>query len=412
MQEGLQRLGHRVGKWVLPVHSESDHGLVALPLRDGPRQALVSRRIEGVYRSDRFRDLIGNQILRFRALHEKDSGGVQLLLAIFLERYSPRAVVDLSEYSDQFMGGALNWMIVSPDGKAVIRLFGEGMEFEMGNRLVSPPEAKAEPSRYSLFSERNQWLFKCLLLPGMPSSYWCGPPDKARSVVDLAEKSGIPQPSVSVFLRQAEAAGYVKRDGRAFRVIRHRELLEEWSFAARFNPPESMNVRPLFGQSFDEWSIEHPAHREQSSYVAGSHLACHVMGLGRSNNPEKILYVQDPFDVAMDRLGLVPDPSESPWAKLVRPKYPELIFQGAVWRENIWIVDILQAYLDVRLSPARGMEQAEFIYMSKLRKHFEGGRQSACSQSQAHCLEYGRRRLEGTVLWDIGEGRGQVRACG
>jgi len=100
-------------------------------------------------------------------------------------------------------------------------------------------------------------------------------------------------------------------------------------------------------------------------------LACHVMGLGRSNNPEKLLYVRDPFDKAVESLNLLPDPSESPWAKLVRPKYPELIIRGASWRDNIWIVDILQAYLDVRLSPARGMEQAEAIYMSLLRKHFE-----------------------------------------
>ncbi len=372
LQEGLRRLGHRVGKWNLPDHSESDGCFIALSLRDDSKKVLANCRIEGVYRSGRFRDLIGNQILRFRALRERDSGDVQLLLAIFQERYSSRAMADLSEYSDQFLDGALNWMIVSPDGRAVIRLFGKDLEYELEQKLVSRAEAKAEPSRYSLFSERNQWLFKCLLLPGIHPSYWGGPPDKARSVVDLAEKTGIPQPSVSVFLQQAEAAGYVKRDGRSFRVIRHQELLEEWSFAAKFNPPESMYVRPIFGQSFEEWSREHPAHQNDPCYVAGSHLACHVMGLGRSNNPEKLLYVQNPFAEEMDRLDLVPDSSESPWGKLIRPKYPELILRGAVWRENIWIVDILQAYLDVRLSPARGMEQAEAIYMSKLRKHFEG----------------------------------------
>ncbi len=373
LQEGLRRLGHRVGKWVFPDQSESDSGFVALPLRDYPKRVLVSRRIEGVYRSDRFRDLIGHHILRFRGVSEKESGDIQLLLVIFLQRYSPRALVDLSQYSDQFLDGALNWMVVSSEGRVFIRLFGKDVEFEMEHKLAAPSEAKAEPSRYSLFSERHQWLFKCLLLPGSPSSYWGGPSDKARSVVDLAEQSGIPQPAVSVFLQQAEASGYLKRDRRSFRVIRHRELLEEWSFAAKFNPPESLNVRPIFGQSFEEWSREHPAHRHDPSHVAGSHLACLIMGLGRSNNPEKLFYVQDHFDQAMARLDLLPDPSDSPWARLIRPKYPELIFRGAVWRESNWIVDILQAYLDVRVSPVRGMEQAEVIYMSKLRKHFEGG---------------------------------------
>ena len=372
LQEGLKELGHRAGRRELSDQPDADSGFAILPVRDHPEKIFVSRSVEGVYRSDRFRDLIGNRVLHFRALSEKESGDSQLLLAIFLERYSPRAVVDLLEYSDQFLDGGLNWLIVSPDGRVVIRLFGKDMEFEIGKELVSRPEARVEPSRYSLFSERNQWLLKCLLLPGISLSYWGGPADKPRSVVDLAEKSGIPQPAVSVFLQQAEVAGYVKRNGRSFRVIRHRELLEEWSFAAKFNPPENMNVRPIFGQSFEGWSRENPAHREQPSYVAGSHLACHVMGLGRSNNPEKILYVQDPFDEVMGRLDLVSDSSESPWAKLIRPKYPELIFRGAVWRENIWIVDILQAYLDVRLSPARGMEQAEAIYMSKLRKQLEG----------------------------------------
>ena len=50
---------------------------------------------------------------------------------------------------------------------------------------------------------------------------------------------------------------------------------------------------------------------------------------------------------------------------------PESVFGGCVWAGGLPVCDILQCYLDVRLSHARGMEQAEAIMDRILRPHFE-----------------------------------------
>lgn len=368
-REGVRRNGLSMrGAASFPGSNEGEE-YSPVKLGGGKPDAVVICRIEAVYRSEAVRNFIGDRILKFKASRWFTKGGGQLMLAMYFDRFPPSAAGDLEEYARIYLHGHLNWLIVSADGQVVSRLFNRDEAFRVEPCNKGKSAKRSEPARMSLLNERHQWLFKCLLLPGIGKPWWGGPDRQAVSISDLAELSGVPQPAVSIFVQKAEAAGYLVREHRGFRIVRHRELLEEWSFAAKYRPSPAWGVRPIVEEpSLEKW-LERL--RGKRSVVIGSHLACHSLGVGRSNNRGMVFYCRDDQEKIMAELELLPDELPSPWARLIKPRFAPCIFVGAVERDAFLLVDILQAYLDVRHSPARGMEQAEFIYMSRLRPHFE-----------------------------------------
>jgi hypothetical protein len=76
--------------------------------------------------------------------------------------------------------------------------------------------------------------------------------------------------------------------------------------------------------------------QERPDAIVGSHYACHLHGVGRSNVKSAMLYV--------GRAGVAAD--------------------------GLPVCDILQCYLDVGGSRARGQEQADYIAEKILLPHF------------------------------------------
>ena len=343
-----------------------------------PRLA-VAKKIENLYRSPPFRHAIGDTILRFKSDAKIDPEQDRLVVAAYFDRYSSKAVDDLRDYSSRFLDNQLNWILVASDGRGHACLLGEEKELKMERELALPALSNDEPSPLSLFSPRNQWLLKCLLLPGLVHGrYWQGPASRPTSVTELAKVSGVSQPAVSSFLNRAESAGFLRRRDRGFVMLKHRELLEEWSYAFKARPFPSVGVRPLYGDEPAEKFIERVesycrSDAQRARVAVGSHLACAILGEARSSYAGTTIYVREDFDEVQEGLQLVPDNSDHPWAKLVRPRFPAAVFGGAVTTPEfrVPLADILQIYLDVRVSLARGMEQAESIYHRVLSPHFQ-----------------------------------------
>ena len=348
----------------LMIESKGDRPNLYVPLK-----------IEGLYRSAPFRHLIGDSILRF----EKHNlwckrGEGQLMLAVLFDRYPPKAERDLADYSQLFPDHPLNWVLVSRDGRCGVRLLGEDYEHEI--EPLSPPSQASPAKPVNLFSAKNQWLLKCMLMPGLDVRYWGGPQKSPRSVSALSDVSGIAQSTASTFIKALSLEGYLAEDRYGFRVVRHRELLEDWHYAAKRRPSVLQGVRPLYGREpeslwLDRIRLLTGREARHSPLAIGSHLACHLLDVGRSNQRPLYLHVQSPFEEVTDALDLVPDESDAPWGILVRHSFPTQVFGGVVInKDKLPIVDVLQAWLDVRLSLARGAEQAEYLYEKILSKHF------------------------------------------
>ncbi len=344
--------------------------------KKGPVCYAVETRSVPLYRAGDFRALIGDAILRFRA-----SGGAErLLLAVRFGRMGHKAESDLCEYAAKHLPD-LCWLLVPDRGDARLHLAPHGDETIPCDAQSDAGAACVRPAGSSrLFSPKSQWLWKLLLMPGVDESRWGGGPVRPRSVSELAARSGVSQPAVSAFVGRAEAAGFLSRGAGRLTVVNHRELLDDWVYAAKHMRRQVIGVRPLYKEATDEGLLKrireyckrYSAPSDFPPVVVGSHLACHLLGLGRSNQRSARLHLAGrPVAEVMEALDLVPDAENAAALALVTDSLADSIHRGCVSVDGVPVADALQCYLDVRPSHARGYEQAEFIYERVLRPQFE-----------------------------------------
>jgi hypothetical protein len=121
-------------------------------------------------------------------------------------------------------------------------------------------------------------------------------------------------------------------------------------------------------QRIREYCKRYSAPSDLPPVVVGSHLACHLLGLGRSNQRSARLHLAGrPVAEVMEALDLLPDAENAAALALVTDSLADSIHRGCVSVDGVPVADALQCYLDVRPSHARGYEQAEFIYERVLR---------------------------------------------
>ena len=347
----------------------------ALYRRSGDCYAVEGKSMS-LYRSADFRAMIGDAILRFRA----SSLSALLLLAVRFGRMGGKAEADLLEYAKLYAPD-LCWLLIPDNGDAVLHLAGQedqAIPGDIPTDLNSVP--KQESGSRSLFSPKSQWLWKLLLMPGIEGRYWNGCESRPRSVSELVLCSGVSQPSVSSFLGRAERLGFLKRDAGLLTVINHRELLEDWMYASKHMRRQVFGVRPLYKEPSDEALLrqirEYSSRSQQDKavppVVVSSHLACHLLGVGRSNQRTAQLHVTGrSVSEVMEALDLVPAAERQAALEIVTDGLSDSVHRGCVRVDGVPVVDALQCYLDVRLSHARGFEQSEYIYERVLRPHFE-----------------------------------------
>jgi len=335
---------------------------------------LVEAKVAALYRSQVFPAMVGDAILRFGHIApDKD-----LLLAFLMRRMSDKARIDIAEYADRFRQD-LSWFIIDEAGQGYARLQGESEEISV--EPLAPagrPQGRGAPNR-SMFSLNNQWLLKVLLLHGMDRKHWGGPQDGPESIVDLARIAKVPQPSVSKFVSRFEEAGFLHRVQGRLVVRRHLELLNDWYHADKHSRLRAVGVRPMYGDEPEDRLLKRIKEHCRPSIAAGAippvavshHLGCHLLGVGRSNVRAVHLHASQPVEDVLSSLDLVRDDSESPRMSVRWARASVAVFGGAVLANGVPVCDILQCYLDVRSSRARGEEQAQYILDSILLPHFK-----------------------------------------
>lgn len=349
--------------------------------RKGVESALiVESKAVHAYRASEFRALIGDAILRFQ--HNVKSSHVpkiRLLVAFLMGRPSRKAEADLQDYAQQYLPD-LNWILLDESGAGRLHIEGKDEEDAVLDPLKKESAYHPGPAQGNLFSPKNQWLLKVLLLPGIDQRYWGGPDRKPRGVGELAEVSGVSQPSVSAFINRAERAGFLKRSANGFIIQRHQELLEDWAYALKHKGRDQVGLRFLYDNDSVERFLkrirdycEKPKNSgKEAPVVLGQHMACHLMGMGRSNVRSAFLYANRPQEEILSALDLVVDESRSAASVvLIGTPFQKVIFDGSVLIDDVPVSDIVQCYLDVYHSIDRGREQAEYIYKKVLGPYFD-----------------------------------------
>ena len=349
--------------------------------RKGAESALiVESKAVHAYRAPEFRALIGDAILRFqhnvKSSHEPN---IRLLVAVLMGRMSRKTEADLQDYAHKYLPD-LNWILLDESGSGRLHMDGKDEAVAVSDPLKKESAHHPGPAQGNLFSPKNQWLLKVLLLPGIDQRYWGGPDREPRSVGELAEVSGVSQPSVSAFINRAEQAGFLKRSSNGFIIQRHQELLEDWAYALKHKGRDQAGLRFLYENDSEERFLKRirdyckkPKNSgKETPVVLGQHLACHLMGMGRSNVRSAFLYANRPQEEILSALDLVIDESRSAASLvLVRAPFQKAIFDSSVLIDDVPVSDIVQCYLDVYHSIDRGREQAEYIYQKVLGPYFD-----------------------------------------
>lgn len=375
MNSKEQYLLDSVSRWLAKqgFESQSEPSGYA-PLRpdlivNGPSGSLVvESKVAHAYRSKVFPALVGDAILRAR--HAEPQPG--FLLAFLLRKLNKKAVSDVERYAQEFCP-ELNWFLLDERGEGVAELSGVRLEFSLAPYSHGvAARSGASSVRGGLFSPGNRHLLKMLLLPGIDPRYWGGPEVRPGAVVKLAKACGLSQPKASSFVKQFEEAGYIRRVEGALKVVRHEELLEDWYFALKQERGDLHPVRSMYGDPLEKIMSRIKSRyrqRNKPDVVVGSHYACHAHGIGRSSVMSGMLYVGASGASVMEALDLVDDESGSAAVWLVSRDF-EAVRLGSVVADGLPVCDILQCYLDVRGSRARGQEQADYIAENILLPHF------------------------------------------
>ncbi len=358
-EQGFEAQGKQAGGDFAPLRPD----LIA----KGPSGSLViESKVAYAYRSKVFPALVGDAILR--AQHAKPKPN--LLLAFLLDKLNDKAVSDVERYAEDFYP-ELNWFLMDESGSGMVKLSGLRQDISR-EPYIRKADIRSSPysTRGSLFSPSNRRLLKMLLLPGIDPRYWGGPSKVPDAIVKLAKACNLSQPKASAFVKRFEEAGFLRRSDGKLKIIRHEELLEEWYFGIKQERRILQPVRSMYGDSLErimeKVKSRHALHNKPD-VVVGSHYACHAHDIGRSSVKSAILYVSRAS--IMEYLDLVADESGSASLWLASSDF-EAIRQGTVIADGLPVCDILQCYLDVRGSRARGQEQADYIAQHILLPHF------------------------------------------
>ncbi len=329
---------------------------------------IVECKVAHAYRSKVFPALIGDAILRARHVDPQPD----FLLAFLLQKLNQNAISDVESYAKAFCP-SLNWVLLDENGDGVADISGarSKLSLEPYSHADDAP-GDSSSGRGRLFSPSNRRLLKMLLLPGIDPRYWGGPQERPDAVVKLAKACDLSQPKASSFVKQFEEAGYIRRSDGVLKVVRHEELLDDWYFAMKQERGGLRPVRSMYGDPLEKIISRVKARygqRNRPDAIVGSHYACHLHGVGRSNVKSAMLYVGRAGVAAMKELDLVADESGSAAVWLVSRDF-DAVRQGAVIADGLPVCDILQCYLDVGGSRARGQEQADYIAEKILLPHF------------------------------------------
>lgn len=362
-----------------PGGKEGDAYLDWLARRARRTYAVVVCAVKALSRRQEAR--LAEPLLRLaRAQREQQ---IEPLLAVEVGGSFLRAAAVVEGYVQRYSPGA-SWLVVDPQGEATWNIDGEPGQLQPPGALnQSPPPLQADSAlverpRRDPFSPTFQWLLKVLLLAGIDKRLWGGPSRRPESITDLARLADVSQPHSSAFAAVMQARGYLSRRRRGAIVVTDIErLLDDWSHAHSVRRPPAVPARHLFPLAAGD-GLQASVDRLRSycePYAVGGHYAADLLGLSRSNVARALLYVPSVSQEVMEALDLTAvHAEEGADISLAKPASGPAVFGGATEQRGVRVVDVLQCYLDVRHSAARGREQAEHLFERALRPHFEACR--------------------------------------
>ena len=363
----LRRLGEALGAvgWRLEGLGKHD---TPLRLCRGKQRLLLEVRHALESRRPILKALLADAILSGRA---KAGHGERVLALVIAPAISKATAGALDAYAAEVAPGQ---PFGYADERGYVRL--RGGELDQVKREATEvgegPPAAARPR--DLFSDVNQWLLKVLLAGEVSENLISVPRWTGGSAAELSRMARVSLPAAWRIQTGLRASGHLGDKGRAVRVV---DLLARWRAAVERPQAEIAAVWTLPGRSplerFKRQLADQPEGSEPIACL-GLFSACESLGLGHVRGAPTHLYVRKSQLKHLEQLGLVPAERGQPGDVVVRvARWPEATFRSVVRPEGVPVADVLQCWLDVSVHPARGAEQAAFLWKRVLGQALTGG---------------------------------------
>jgi hypothetical protein len=251
------------------------------------------------------------------------------------------------------------------DERGLVRLHGLGLEAARGEPFRGAPQERTARDRpRDLFSDLNQWLLKVLAGRKLSAGMISVPHEPVRSAAELAARAHVSAPAAWRLHSALKDSGHVDDAGDLALV---RDLMARWRAAAQ-RPQRQLGARwVLPGRApldrLRSALAELRKETELPSACLGLFAACDALGVGHVRGAPVHLYVRRAEPELLERLNVAIAPSgQQPDLLLRVARWPESLFRAAVNVDGVPVADVIQCWLDVSAEPARGAEQAAFIW--------------------------------------------------
>ena len=251
------------------------------------------------------------------------------------------------------------------DEQGLVRFHGLGLEAAQGESSRRTPQRSTGQDRpRDLFSDLNQWLLKVLAGRNLPAEMISIPREPVWSVAELSARARVSSPAAWRLYSALREAGHLDDSGN---LSLFRDLMARWRAAVQ-RPQQRVGARwilpgrdPLGRLRTSLSELRNQA--EQPQACLGLFAACDALGVGHVRGAPLHLYVRHVQPELLEHLGIAIAPNDQQPDMLLRiTRWPESLFRAVVHIDGIPVTDVIQCWLDVSTEPARGAEQAAFIW--------------------------------------------------
>lgn len=371
----------RSAGWQVLRKSKMDWGADLVAERDGKKYILELKN-SSESRPDRLIPLLSQAILQVQAA-ARNFPEPAIPVAVVATNYIPQSAAKRAEEFARRYGPDVGFGIMDREG---LRLFhGDALD-ELNAEHARPHQHDFWNKRSApqLFSDLNQWMMKILLSENISQSLLSAPRERYQNASQLAQAANVSMMSAFRFIEQLSEEGFLE-DRRGFlQVVRIEALFERWRAASQRGvrdiparwiiPSKADKVRSALAAYYKLFVSErpdgYPENKLRSSFsraCLGLFAAADALGLGFVHGVPPYLYLERVDSEVLGQLGLsVNDAGRATDLYLRIPRNRESIFRASVDRDDIPVSDIFQVWLDASNHPARGREQADFIWRKVL----------------------------------------------
>jgi hypothetical protein len=196
---------------------------------------------------------------------------------------------------------------------------------------------------------------------------------KVWGVRELAQFVGLDPGFVSRMAQELEKRNYVSRIDSKLKLRDPRSLLEDW--VREYDYKRNQEVRYFClakgpGEIIDKLAAAQIP--DDLPYAVCLHAGANLVAPYAVYN-EVHIYIQNRNNINrfVEKLKLR-GAEEGANLVFLLPYYKHSVFYGKQRIRNLWVVSVLQLYLDLYNYPIRGLEQAEHLYEKRLKQIIEG----------------------------------------